>query len=77
MNFRFRDGGVMEGMIPNNLMHLEADGFTVIPPDPFGNQQRVCHPRSSLVAVEVLGVVGSPLKKRKAKAVRKGTDRVI
>jgi hypothetical protein len=48
-------------------MQLEAGGFTVIPPDSFGNQQRVWAPRSSLVAAEVLGVVGSPLKKRKAK----------
>jgi hypothetical protein len=67
VNLRFRDGGVLEGIIPNNLMQLEASGFTVIPPDSFGNQQRVWAPRSSLVAVEVLGVVGSPLKKRKGK----------
>ena len=67
VNLRFRDGGVLEGIIPNNLMLLEGSGFTVIPPDSFGNQQRVWAPRSSLVAVEVLGVVGSPLKKRKAK----------
>jgi hypothetical protein len=67
VNLRFRDGGVLEGIIPNNLMALEPSGFTVIPPDSFGNQQRVWAPRSSLVAVEVLGVVGSPLKKRKAK----------
>jgi hypothetical protein len=67
VNLRFRDGGVLEGIIPNNLMQLEASGFTVIPPDSFGNQQRVWAPWGSLVAVEVLGVVGSPLKKRKAK----------
>ena len=67
VNLRFRDGGVLEGIIPNNLMQLEASGFTVIPPDSLGNQQRIWAPRSSLVAVEVLGVVGSPLKKRKGK----------
>ena len=71
VNLRFRDGGVLEGIIPNNLMLLEASGFTVIPPDSFGNQQRVWAPRSSLVAVEVLGVVGSPLKKRKGKPTAK------
>jgi hypothetical protein len=43
----------------------------VIPPDSFGNQQRVWAPRASLVSVEVLGVVGSPLKKRKAKPAPK------
>jgi hypothetical protein len=67
VNLRFRDGGALEGIIPNNLMLLEGSGFTVIPPDSFGNQQRVWAPRGSLVAVEVLGVVGSPLKQRKAK----------
>ncbi len=71
VNLRFRDGGVLEGIIPNNLMLLEGSGFTVIPPDSFGNQQRVWAPRGSLVAVEVLGVVGSPLKKRKARPAPK------
>lgn len=71
VNLRFRDGSVLEGILPNNLMLLEGSGFTVIPPDSFGNQQRVWAPRGSLVAVEVLGVVGSPLKKRKAKPAPK------
>jgi hypothetical protein len=68
INLRFRDGEIMEGIIPNNLMALEAGGFSVIPPDPFGNTQRVFVPRSALLGVEVLGVVGSPLRKRKEKA---------
>lgn len=71
VNLRFRDGGVLEGIIPNNLMLLECSGFTVIPPDSFGNQQLVWAPRASLVSVEVLGVVGSPLRKRKAKPAPK------
>ena len=45
VNLRFRDGGVLEGIIPNNLMQLEASGFTVTPPDSLGNQQRVLVPR--------------------------------
>ena len=71
VSLQFRDGDRMEGMIPNNLMLLEAAGITVTPPDPFGNQQRIFVPRSSLAAVEVLGVVGSPLKKRKPKPAAK------
>jgi hypothetical protein len=71
INLRFRDGSHMEAIIPNDLILLEPGGFTVIPPDAFGNQQRVWVPRASLVAVEVLGVVGSPLTKRKAKPVEK------
>jgi len=67
VNLEFRDGDRLEGIVPNNLLLLEANGITVTPPDPFGNQQRIFVPRTSLVSVEVLGVVGSPLKKRKAK----------
>ena len=71
VSLRFRDGEVMEGIMPNNLLQLEPYGFTVIPPDPYSHQQRVFIPRTAVESVEVLGVVGSPLKKRKAKAVPK------
>ena len=69
VSLKFRDGEVMEGIMPNNLLQLETYGFTVIPPDPYSNQQRVFIPRAAVESVEVLGVVGSPLKKRKPKAV--------
>jgi hypothetical protein len=68
VTFEFRDGEVMEGVMPNNLLQVEQQGFTLIPPDPYSNNQRIFIPRASLRSVEVLGVVGSPLKKRKAKA---------
>jgi hypothetical protein len=68
VSFQFRDGEVMEGILPNNLLQIEHYGFSIVPPDSFGSQQRVFIPRASLRSVEVLGVVGSPLKKRKAKA---------
>lgn len=71
VSFQFRDGEVMEGVMSNNLLQVERYGFTVIPPDPSSNNQRIFIPRASLRSVEVLGVVGSPLKKRKAKAVAK------
>jgi len=71
VSLQFRDGEVMEGIMPNNLLPLEPYGFTVIPPDPYSNQQRVFIPRAAVESVQVLGVVGSPLKKRKAKAVPK------
>jgi len=67
----FRDADVMEGVIPNNLMQLEHYGFTVIPPDSYGNRQRVFIPRAALRSAEVLGVVGSPLTKRKARPAAK------
>lgn len=67
MSFQFRDGEILEGVMPNNLLTVEPQGFTVIPPDPFSNQQRVFIPRTAVRAAEVLGVVGSPLKRRKPK----------
>jgi hypothetical protein len=72
ISLRFRDGEVMEGIIPNNLIALERGGFSVIPPNPFANMQRMFVPRSALIGVEVLGVVGSPLRKRKPKEAPKG-----
>jgi hypothetical protein len=71
VSLQFRDGDLMEGILSNNLLHLEPQGFTVIPPDPYSNQQRIFVPRLALRAVEVLGVVGSPLKRRKAQPAGK------
>jgi hypothetical protein len=68
----FRDGDILEGVMPNNLLQVEAYGFSVAPPDSFSNQQRVFVPRASLRSVEVLGVVGSPLKRKKAGAKDQG-----
>lgn len=67
VSFQFRDGEVLEGVMPNNLLTVEPHGFAVIPPDPYSNQQRIFIPRTAVRAAEVLGVVGSPLKRRKPK----------
>ena len=71
VRFVFRDGDVLEGILTNNLLQLEHYGFTVIPPDPNSNNQRVFVPKQALRAVEVLGVVGSPLVRRKPKPAPK------
>ena len=71
VSFKFRDGDVMEGVMTNNLLQVEPSGFTFIPPDSFGNLQRIFAPRASLRSVEILGVVGSPLTKRKVQPVSK------
>lgn len=67
VRFEFRDGELMEGIMTNNLLQVEHYGFTVIPPEPSSNHQRIFIPRAALRSVAVLGVIGSPLKKRKAK----------
>jgi hypothetical protein len=64
----FRDGEVMDGILPNNLLTWETAGFTVTPPEPDGNHQKVFVPREALRSIQVLGVVGSPLRGKKKKA---------
>lgn len=54
----FRNDEVLEGVLPNNLLQIEAAGFTVIPPDPGHQKQRLFVPRAALSEIRVLGVVG-------------------
>jgi hypothetical protein len=53
VRLRLRDGDAWEGLIPNNLLSLEARGVSIAPPDPNSNSQRLFVPRTALVAVEV------------------------
>lgn len=64
----FRDGEVMDGVLPNNPLMWDIAGFTVTPPEPDSNNQRVFVPRSALKSMQVLGVVGSPLTAGRKKA---------
>jgi small nuclear ribonucleoprotein (snRNP)-like protein len=68
---RFRDGDVMDGILSNNLLQLEPYGFTFIPPEPYSNNQKIFCPREALSEFHVLGVVGSPLTRRRRKEVPK------
>lgn len=65
----FRDGDTLEGVMPNNLLEMEAAGLHLIPPD---SAQRVFVPRTALRSVQVLGVVGSPLRSRRKKPPTRG-----
>ncbi|MFN7993142.1 MAG: hypothetical protein U0Q18_06060 [Bryobacteraceae bacterium] len=68
---KFRDGEVIDGILANNLLLLEPQGFSLVPPDPYSNNQRLFLPRLALREVQVLGVVGSPLRPRKQKGTPK------
>lgn len=61
----FRDGDSLQGIIANNLMAMEPGGFDIIPPDPTFQNQRIFVPRAALREVQVLGVIGSPLKRKR------------
>jgi hypothetical protein len=67
IRMRFRDGDAMDGILPNNLLQIEAYGFSVVPPDPGFQNQRLFVPKAALSSIQVLGVVGSPLRTRRAK----------
>ncbi len=62
VRMRFRDGEVMDGLFPNNLLQWEAQGYTFVPPNPSSNNQKVFVPRMAVTEVQVLAVVGSPLR---------------
>ena len=65
----FKDGDALEGVLSSNLLQLEPQGFTIVPPDYSYNNQRIFVPKSALAEIQVLGVVGSPLR-RKRKPVK-------
>jgi hypothetical protein len=64
VRLRFRDNEVIEGMMPNDLLQDGSDGFSIIPPDPNANTQRIFVPRSALAEMTVLGVIGEKAGRR-------------
>ena len=71
IRMRFRDGDAMDGLLSNNLLLMEPYGFSVIPPDPGFQNQRVFIPKAAVTGVQVMGVIGSPLRIRKTKPTPK------
>lgn len=61
----FRDGESVEATMQNNLAIFDPIAFVVSPPEPGPGLQKVLVPRAALESFEVLGVIGSPLKKPK------------
>jgi hypothetical protein len=75
VRMRFRDGETLEGLLPNNLLLQEPQGFHFIPPDPAFQNQKLFVPRLALTDVQVLGVIGSPLRRpRTAKPAKRTQD---
>jgi hypothetical protein len=61
VRLKFRDGELLEGVLPNNLLLMSEHGLTVTPPEPNSNTHRVFVPRAALEDLQVLGVIGSPV----------------
>lgn len=58
VEMEFRDGDVLEGVMPNNLTATDPAGFMVTPPNATGNTQRIFVPRAALRALTVKAVIG-------------------
>jgi len=65
VRLKFIDNDMIEGMLPNDLRQLSAEGFLITPPDTRANIQRLFVPRSSLAEVSVLAVIGQTQARRK------------
>ncbi|MCC6366448.1 MAG: hypothetical protein IT165_23255 [Bryobacterales bacterium] len=63
VRMRFRDNEQMDGLLANNLLLLDPYGFSVTPPDPSSNSQRIFVPKQALKEFQVLAVVGSPQRR--------------
>jgi uncharacterized protein DUF6982 len=65
VRIRFRDGEVLEGLMPNDLSLTTPEGFLINPPDLRSNVQRLFVPRVSLESLTVLAVIGGTRRQRR------------
>ncbi len=56
---QFRDNDFIEGVMTNDLLSVEPEGFTLSPPDPDTNNQRIFLPRASLKEFRVVAAIGA------------------
>ncbi len=59
VHLRFTDDDELEGVVPNDLLAMLGTGVQLTPPDLHGNVVRMFIPRTALVEMNVLGVVGA------------------
>lgn len=68
VRLKFKDGEVLEGMMPNDLTQTLPEGYVVNPPDLRANTQRIFVPRTALASLTVLAVIGGAQRRRRATA---------
>jgi hypothetical protein len=68
VKIKFKDGEVMEGLMPNDLSLNIAEGFLINPPDLRSNVQRMFVPRMALESLTVLAVIGASKRQRRGPA---------
>jgi hypothetical protein len=60
----FKDEEVLECILPNNLLELDARGFLVTPADLSSNNLRIFIPRNALAGLEVLAAITNGAARR-------------
>jgi Family of unknown function (DUF6982) len=68
VRLKFKDGEILEGMMPNDLTQALPEGYLVNPPDLRSNTQRIFVPRNALASLHVLAVIGGAQRRRRAAA---------
>lgn len=66
VRIKFKDGEILEGLMPNDLSLTTAEGFLINPPDLRSNVQRMFVPRGALESLTVLAVIGATRRQRRA-----------
>ena len=60
----FKDEEVLEGILANNLLELDARGFLITPADLSSNNLRIFIPRNALTGLEVLAAISEGAARR-------------
>jgi len=66
VRLKFKDGEILEGMMPNDLTQALPEGYLVNPSDLRSNTQRIFVPRTALASLNVLAVIGGAQRRRRA-----------
>lgn len=69
VRMKFRDNDTMEGVVANDLLELLDRGVQITPPDLHAQTVRIFIPRTALLELSVLGVVGIARRKPPKPAV--------
>jgi hypothetical protein len=65
VRIKFKDGEVLEGLMPNDLSLNGPEGYLINPLDLRSNVQRLFVPRTALESLNVLAVIGATRRQRR------------
>jgi hypothetical protein len=66
VRLKFKDGEIVEGLLPSDLQQQVPEGYLINPPDLRSNTQRIFVPRTALDSLTVLAVIGGSHRRRRA-----------